>query len=96
MKDLSLDDPDMNNTVESQSLSENKSSDVSNEVISLRWLCIQFPFIVDPQNELDMISNTIHCYCKAAADKLEELQNKLDDLQNKYTILSQFYNDDRK
>lgn len=44
------------------------------EVKSLRWLANMFPYVDHPQDETDKISNAIHLYCTAGADKIEQLQ----------------------
>lgn len=44
------------------------------EVKSLRWLANMFPYNENPQDEVDKMSNAIHVYCSAGADKIEELQ----------------------
>ena len=40
----------------------------------MRWLANMFPYIKNPQDEADKMSNVIHIYCTAAADKIKELQ----------------------
>ena len=47
------------------------------EVKSLRWLANMFPYTENPQDDTDKMSNAIHVYCTAGADKIEELQNLL-------------------
>lgn len=47
------------------------------EVKSLRWLANMFPYIENPQDETDKMSNAIHIYCSAGADKIEELQKQI-------------------
>lgn len=46
------------------------------EVKSLRWLANMFPYTEKPKDETDKISNAIHIYCTAGADKIEELANR--------------------
>lgn len=53
------------------------------EVKSLRWLANMFPFTENPQDETDRISNAIHLYCTAGADKIEELSMINDELLKK-------------
>ena len=43
------------------------------EVKSLRWLANMFPWTDNPKDEADRISNAIHLYCTAGANKIEEL-----------------------
>ena len=43
------------------------------EVKSLRWLANMFPLTDNPQDETDKMSNAIHLYCTAGANKIEEL-----------------------
>ena len=47
------------------------------EVKSLRWLANMFPYTENPKDDTDKISNAIHVYCTAGADKIEELQSLL-------------------
>lgn len=47
------------------------------EVKSLRWLANMFPYVEKPQDETDRMSNAIHIYCSAGADKIEELSKLL-------------------
>lgn len=46
------------------------------EVNNLRWLSNMFPFTEKPEDDTDKMSNAIHVYCTAAADKLEEYAAK--------------------
>lgn len=48
------------------------------EVKSLRWLANMFPYTENAKDETDKMSNAIHIYCTAGADKIEELQELLD------------------
>lgn len=50
------------------------------EAKSLRWLANVFPLIENPEDDIDKMSNAIHVYCTAGADKIEELQNLLNHL----------------
>ena len=43
------------------------------EARSLRWLSNQFPFDPNPKDDTDKMCNCIHIYCKAGADKIEQL-----------------------
>ena len=43
------------------------------EIKSLRWLANQFPYIENPKDDTDRLSNAIHVYCTAGANKIEEL-----------------------
>ena len=49
------------------------------EVKSLRWLANNFPFTENPKDEVDRMTNAIHVYCSAGADKIEELAKSLED-----------------
>lgn len=51
------------------------------EVSSLRWLANMFPFIENPEDDADKISNAIHVYCTAGANKIEELSAKVNNLE---------------
>lgn len=51
------------------------------EVKSLRWLANNFPFIENPEDDADKISNAIHVYCTAGADKIEALNEELVELK---------------
>lgn len=53
------------------------------EAKSLRWLANIFPFVDKPQDETDKMSNAIHVYCTAGADKIEELAATLEQKNNK-------------
>ena len=48
------------------------------EAKSLRWLANQFPFIESPRDEVDKMTNIIHVYCSAGANKIDELVNELE------------------
>ena len=50
------------------------------EVKSLRWLANMFPFTENPEDEVDKMSNAIHIYCTAGADKLEEYASLLEEI----------------
>lgn len=39
----------------------------------LRWLVNMFPYTDDPKDETDRMSNAIHIYCEAGANKIKEL-----------------------
>lgn len=45
------------------------------EVKSLRWLANMFPYTEHPEDEADEITNAIHVYTTAGANKIEMLQN---------------------
>lgn len=45
------------------------------EVKSLRWLANMFPYTENPEDETDKITNAIHVYTTAGANKIEMLQN---------------------
>lgn len=45
------------------------------EVKSLRWLANMFPYTERPEDEADKITNAIHVYTTAGANKIEMLQN---------------------
>ena len=53
------------------------------EVKSLRWLANMFPFVKDPKDETDKISNAINIYCTSGADKIEELLALVESLSEK-------------
>jgi hypothetical protein len=55
----------------------NNNNKELSEVKSLRWLANMFPYTENPQDETDKMSNAIHVYCTAGADKIEELQKQL-------------------
>lgn len=55
-------------------------SDIS-EVSSLRWLSNMFPFTKVPLDETDRISNVIHVYCHAGANKIEAMQKEIEMLK---------------
>lgn len=50
------------------------------EVKSLRWLANMFPWVDNPQDDADKMSNAIHLYCTAGADKIEELSTLLEQI----------------
>lgn len=54
---------------------EVKENDVAK---SLRWLSNMFPFMEHPEDEADRMSNAIHIYSKAGAEKIQELEQKLE------------------
>ena len=54
------------------------------EASSLRWLVNQFPITKKPKNDVDRISNAIHLYCEAGANKIEELHKELEELREIY------------
>lgn len=51
------------------------------EASSLRWLSNQFPFDPDPKDNTDKMCNCIHIYCRAGADKIEQLAAKNKELK---------------
>lgn len=53
------------------------------EAKSLRWLAYQFPFTENPKDEVDKMTNCIHVYCSAGADKIDELIKALEDVKSK-------------
>lgn len=53
------------------------------EVKSLRWLANMFPYIENPEDNTDRMTNAIHIYCTAGADKIEELAKKLEEKMEK-------------
>lgn len=55
----------------------NKNKEIP-EVKSLRWLANMFPYIENPEDDTDRMTNAIHIYCTAGADKIEELLKQLD------------------
>lgn len=54
---------------------EVKENDIAK---SLRWLSNMFPFVEHPEDEADRMSNAIHIYSKAGAEKIQELEQKLE------------------
>ncbi|ASM69747.1 hypothetical protein [Blautia hansenii] len=60
---------------------------MSKEAKSLRWLANMFPLTNVPLDETDKISNAIHIYCTAGAEKIDQLQKEneilLEYLKNK-------------
>ena len=50
------------------------------EVKSLRWLANMFPWVDNPRDDADRMSNAIHLYCTAGADKIEELASLLEQI----------------
>lgn len=54
----------------------NKNKEIP-EVKSLRWLANMFPYTENPEDDTDRMTNAIHIYCTAGADKIEELQKQL-------------------
>ncbi len=51
------------------------------EAKSLRWLANNFPFIEHPKDDIDRMNNLIYLYCKAGADKIDELSEKLNNVK---------------
>lgn len=52
------------------------------ETSSLGWLCQNFPFIEEPEDESDKISSCIFMYCYDAIRKIEELAIENEVLKN--------------
>ena len=48
------------------------------EVKSLRWLANMFPYEENATDEATKLSNAIHVYCTAGANKLEEYAELLE------------------
>lgn len=48
------------------------------EAKSLRWLANMWPLVEDPKDEADKMSTTIHLYCTAAADRIEQMAETID------------------
>lgn len=51
------------------------------EAKSLRWLARQFPYIKDPKDDMDRLSDFIHLYASAGADCIDRLQAEVDFLR---------------
>lgn len=43
----------------------------NNVAKSLQWLSNMFPYVEHPENEVDRMSNAIHIYSKAGAEKIQ-------------------------
>ncbi len=54
--------------------------DEISEVKSLRWLANMFPWVDNPHDDTDRMSNAIHLYCTAGADKIEQLTALLEQI----------------
>lgn len=52
------------------------------EAKSLRWLAVQFPFTEDAKDDIDRMTNAIHVYCTAGADKIDEFAKALEVVKN--------------
>lgn len=50
------------------------------EVKSLRWLANNFPWTDNPRDDTDRLTNAIHIYATAGADKIEALSKELEEL----------------
>ena len=48
------------------------------EANSLRWLANMWPLVENPKDEADKMSTTIHLYCTAAADRIEQMAETID------------------
>lgn len=59
----------------------NKEKKEIPEVKSLRWLDNMFPWIDNPQDEVDRMTNAVHIYATAGADKIEALAKELEELK---------------
>lgn len=53
------------------------SDEMASEAKALRWLANNFPYTNEPEDVSDKMSNAIHLYATAGADKIEELQHVL-------------------
>ena len=53
------------------------------EAKSLRWLANMFPWTDNPQDETDKMTNAVHTYAMAGADKIEALGKELEELKEK-------------
>ena len=49
---------------------------MTQEEKSLRWLVNMFPFVNEPKDETDKISNAINTYCTAGADLIDKFTNR--------------------
>ena len=47
------------------------------EAKSLRWLANQFPYVKDPKDDCDRLSNAIHLYASRGADCIDRLNNEV-------------------
>lgn len=61
------------------------------EAKSLRWLSNQFPFTTNAKNDIDRMGNCIHLYCRAGADKIEELNQTVIELTKEVMRLKDKY-----
>ena len=59
----------------------------SPEAASLRWLANMFPYTSSPSDETDRMSNAIHVYCTAGADRIDALSSEVESLKNKLDFL---------
>lgn len=50
----------------------------SQEAKSLRWLAFNFPKVEKAETEADKLSNCIHLYSTAGADRIEQLEKELE------------------
>lgn len=48
------------------------------EVKGLHWLANMWPMIEQPKDDADRMSNCIHLYCEAAANKIEQMSDSID------------------
>lgn len=55
-------------------------SNTPKEAKSLKWLANMFPFIDDPKDDIDKMTNAIHVYCEAGANCIEMMLDKIDAL----------------
>lgn len=61
------------------------------EANSLRWLANQFTFTMNAKNDIDRMGNCIYLYCRAGADKIEELDQRVFELTEEVIRLKDKY-----
>lgn len=66
-------------------MKEKNEKKENKEAKSLRWLANMFPWTDQAESEEDKMSNAIHIYAKAGAEKIEELAEKLE--KNRTTLV---------
>lgn len=60
------------------------SDEKTPEAKALRWLANNFPYTSEPEDVSDKMSNAIHLYATAGADKIEELQRILQSVKREH------------
>ena len=56
------------------------------EAKSLRWLAMQFPYVENPKDDIDRLSNAIHIYASRGSDCIDRLHSEVISLRSQLGV----------